>query len=94
MATARSSIGPEDYEDSMFPKRGYTTRGKLEQQRNSQPVFTGLVRRWEKKWVTQGHMTVLKWERVKADGAANGRGVEASEAPVAEPSRKRPRASS
>ena len=91
---ARSSIGPEDYEESIFPKRGYTTRGKIEQQRNAQPVFTGLVRRWEKMWVTRGHMTVLKWERVQTDGEANGRGLEKTEVvAAAEPSRKRPRAS-
>ena len=53
-----------------------------------------LVRRWEKKWVTRGHMTVLKWERVQTDGEANGRGLEKTEVvAAAEPSRKRPRAS-
>ena len=89
MAT-RSSIGPEDYEDLGFPKRGYTTRGKLEQQRTAAPIFTGRVRRWEKKWVKQGHLTVMKWEHVSGEEKTLS-GTSPAPGEVNEPAQKRSR---
>lgn len=86
-------ISAEDYEDALRPKRGYTTRGQVEAAAKAAPIFTGLVRRWEKKWVKQGHMTVLKWERIKTDGPENGRGAEATSEAVAS-ARKRQKAGS
>ena len=79
-------IGIEDYEDAPT-KRGYTTRHK-EQQQQLRPTFTGRVRRWEKRWAKQGHLTVWRWERVEGDAAdAN---TDASTGPD-EPLRKRAR---
>ena len=79
-------IGIEDYEDAPT-KRGYTTRHK-EQQQQLRPTFTGRVRRWEKRWAKQGHLTVWRWERVEGDAAdANPDASTGSE----EPLRKRAR---
>ena len=76
-------------------KRGYTTRGK-EEARRREVKFTGLVRRWEKRWVFMGHLRVLRWERVEADQAAEpaqqrSRGPTPFATEAGEPSRKRPR---
>eukprot|EP00966_Prymnesium_polylepis_P160846 3717072-Prymnesium_polylepis.1 len=43
--------------------RGYTTRAKEEQRRTAAPVFSGRVRRWEKRWSFVGHMALFRWER-------------------------------
>ena len=55
--------------DAEVTTRGYTTRAKEEQRRTAAPVFTGRVRKWEKRWSLVGHMAVLRWERVEADAA-------------------------
>ena len=68
------------------PKRGYTTRAKEEQRRTAAPAFTGRVRRWEKRWSRQGHLTVMRWERV--DSEATDSGVAET---LEEPPRKRAR---
>ena len=93
MSSSRPTIGPEDYSndyDGALPKRGYTTRGKLEQQRTAAPVFTGLVRRWERRWVKQGHLTVLKWDRAR-EATADGGSAAVDGAGGMESTRKRPR---
>jgi hypothetical protein len=67
-AMTTRAIGDYIVGDDDGPKqRGYTTRGKVEQQRTAAPVFTGRVRRWEKRWAMQGHLRVLKWERTAED---------------------------
>mmetsp|Transcript_25070 Transcript_25070/g.54157 ORF Transcript_25070/g.54157 Transcript_25070/m.54157 type:complete len:121 (-) Transcript_25070:230-592(-) len=43
--------------------RSYTTRAKEEQRRTAASAFVGRVRRWEKRWVKQGHLLLLSWER-------------------------------
>eukprot|EP00325_Prymnesiales_sp_UTEX-LB-985_P000370 CAMPEP_0174705450 /NCGR_PEP_ID=MMETSP1094-20130205/8671_1 /TAXON_ID=156173 /ORGANISM="Chrysochromulina brevifilum, Strain UTEX LB 985" /LENGTH=98 /DNA_ID=CAMNT_0015903615 /DNA_START=21 /DNA_END=317 /DNA_ORIENTATION=+ len=88
-----------DYEvDVDAPKRGYTTRAKEEQRRTAAPAFTGRVRRWEKRWTQNGHLTVLRWERVDEGDLSNGGGpstevglATAGAMPAEEPSRKRAR---
>ena len=62
-------------EDDALPplkggKRGYTTRGKVEQERSAAPAFTGKVRKWEQRWVKQGHLTVFKYVRVDSGAVA------------------------
>ena len=82
------------------PKRGYTTRAK-EEARRTEVKFTGLVRRWEKRWVIMGHLRVLRWERVQdaAEGgeADRSRGITPTPASMAmgsdEQARKRARVS-
>ena len=44
-------------EESRPKQRGYTTRAK-EEARRTEVKFTGLVRRWEKRWVNVGHLKV------------------------------------
>ena len=63
-------VGPADEED-VRRKRGYTTRAK-EEARRTEVKFTGLVRRWEKRWVLLGHLPVLRWERVQAEASEGG----------------------
>ena len=53
--------------DAEVTTRGYTTRAKEEQRRTAAPVFTGRVRRWERRWGQVGHMALLRWERVGGD---------------------------
>ena len=80
-------------EEEARPKqRGYTTRAK-EEARKAEVKFTGLVRRWEKRWVKVGHMRVLRWEHVDASGIEAERSrVPTPFAPAeAEPPRKRAR---
>ena len=80
-------------EDQAAPKqRGYTTRAK-EEARRTEVKFTGLVRRWERRWVRHGHLRVLRWERVeeqqersRGPSRADGGGTAAEE-----PARKRAR---
>ena len=86
-----------DYEiadDVPASKRGYTTRGK-EEARRKEVKFTGLVRRWEKRWVQHGHMRVFRWERVhdgaEADGADRPTRVTPTPMAEAEAGRKRAR---
>ena len=50
--------------------RGYTTRAKEEQRRTAAPVFTGRVRKWEKRWSYVGHMSLMRWERVEAEAGS------------------------
>ena len=69
--------------DAEVTTRGYTTRAKEEQRRTAAPVFTGRVRKWEKRWSLVGHMAVLRWERVEAD-AAGGAPPAATAAPTAD----------
>ena len=54
-------------EESRPKQRGYTTRAK-EEARRTEVKFTGLVRRWEKRWVNVGHLKVLRWEREDGGG--------------------------
>ena len=88
-------------------RRGYTTRGKVEQARTAAPVFTGRVRRWTKQVGQVGHLQLLKWERGPSDpaggdgglcdtggGGGGGSGTSArpdSAGPGEEPPRKRAR---
>lgn len=53
--------------DAESGTRGYTTRAREEQRRTAAPVFSGRVRRWEKRWVSVGHMVLLRWERAESD---------------------------
>ena len=46
-----------------YGARSYTTRAKEEQRRTAAPAFVGRVRRWEKRWVKQGHLDVYSWVR-------------------------------
>lgn len=88
-------VGDYELEDGPKP-RGYTTRGKVEQQRTAAPVFTGLVRKWEKRPVQQGHLTVIKWERVQetaTEAAARNNASADSSSAGGDPSRKRMRSS-
>ena len=63
---------PTGEEEQRPKQRGYTTRAK-EEARKAEVKFTGLVRRWEKRWVNMGHLRVLRWERVgQADSADAG----------------------
>ena len=65
-------------EDNQLQKRGYTTRAK-EEARRTAVKFTGLVRRWEKRWVMQGHLRVLRWVRVQDPLGARAAARAASE---------------
>ena len=50
-------------EDDYLPKRGYTTRGKIEAAKTAAPAFTRPVRNWKKQWAPAGHLSVFKWTR-------------------------------
>ena len=67
--------------------RSYTTRAKEEARRTAQPGFTGRVRSWEKRWVQQGHLTVLTWvrktERLESTGEES---TDAAKGPIMEES--------
>lgn len=66
-----SSKTAGDYELEDGPKkRGYTTRGKVEQERAAAPKLIRRVRHWEKRWVKRGKLNVMRWERIE-DAAAN-----------------------
>ena len=69
-------IGLEDFEDAPA-KRGYTTRHKTQEQQ-LRPAFQGRVRHWVKRWTTVGHLTVLRWERVDGESAAETGGAVAT----------------
>ena len=88
----RGAVGDHEV-DPEAPKRGYTTRAKEEQRRTAAPAFTGRVRRWERRWTRNGHLKVLRWERVEAgDGTeAQARNAEMSPKQTDEPPNKRPR---
>ena len=81
---------PPEEEQRLGAKRGYTTRAK-EEARRTEVKFTGLVRRWEKRWVLLGHLRVLRWERVQdgVDGGEVSSRVQSSS--TEEPARKRAR---
>ena len=82
-------ITADDYED-LPAKRGYTTRHK-EQQQQLRPTFTGRVRRWERRWTLQGHLTVLRWERVEGEAAEASNPIASANTPLEDPPRKRAR---
>jgi hypothetical protein len=88
---------PGEYEaDPEGPKRGYTTRAKEEQRRTAAPAFTGLVRRWVKRWAHSGHLIVLRWERAhpmaqEHTTEAESEESEASSMQIDEQPKKRPR---
>ena len=84
---------PAAGEEEARPKqRGYTTRAK-EEARRTEVKFTGLVRRWERRWTQVGHLRVLRWEREDgASGEPADRPSHAAPAAAEDQSRKRQRA--
>ena len=48
-----------------YGARSYTTRSKEEQRRTAASAFVGRVRRWEKRWVMQGHLDLPLWVRTE-----------------------------
>ena len=74
-----------DFAVDDYPTRGYTTRAKEEQRRTAAPVFTGRVRRWEKRWVDHGHLPAFCWVHAEVTEAGDSvRDASAQPAPSAE----------
>ena len=64
----------EAFEADGPKKRGYTTRGKVEQERAAAPKLIGKVRSWQKRYVKQGKLTVMRWQRTDEAAAADTTG--------------------
>ena len=62
LSMSSKTVGDYELEDGP-KKRGYTTRGKVEQERTAAPKLIRRVRHWEKRWVKHGKMTVMRWQR-------------------------------